>query len=63
MSDHEEGAVAIIRYSKETSPIIQCEVNTLPVDLLVDTGSRVSLIRESVLKRLGVKHPDKVRPV
>lgn len=53
LPDHEEGAAAIIKYSKQTSSILQCEVNGLSVDRLVDTGSRVSLIRKSVLKILS----------
>lgn len=33
------------------------------MDLLIDTASRVSLIRESVLKRMRVKDSEKARPV
>lgn len=50
LSDHE--AVAITRYSRETSAIIQCEVNGLSVDLLVDTVRECVVLQSSLGKQI-----------
>lgn len=45
-------SIAIIRYSKESSPIVECVVQGCLLHLVVDIGSRITLISERALQKL-----------
>lgn len=54
--------VSVIRYSEETSTIVRGEKNGVVMKLLVNTGSRVTLLKEIGLEKMGDKNLKKHVP-
>lgn len=48
--------VTAIRWLSETSPVVGCEINGCRLRMLVDTGSRVTLLKEIGLGRIKNKN-------
>lgn len=51
-----ETETIILRYSEETSPVVECEINGTNMRLLVDTGSRVTLLKAVGLGKMKDKN-------